>query len=124
MADLALTPGQRALLESALLERLGAVEAAVQAQQGGATRAEFARQLLSDDPDAPREHEGDREVALERSDLLAEELRAISEALLRLRSGDGRYGECEDCGAAVAFDRLRAQPMAARCLDCQARAEA
>lgn len=120
MSDFALTPGQRAQLETLLMQRLQAVEAAMLSQQGSATRAEFASQFLSDDPDAPREHEGDRELQLGRADHLAEEQREIGEALLRLRSGDGRYGECRDCGAAIAFDRLRAQPMAARCLACQA----
>lgn len=124
MTDPALTPTQRAQLDALLVQRLQAVEAAMQSQQGSATRAEFASQLLSDDPDAPREHEGERELQLERADRLAEAQREIGEALLRLRSGDGRYGECQDCGAAIAFERLRAQPMAARCLACQARTEA
>jgi len=116
-----LTAGQRAQLQELLVQRLHALQQAMAAQRGGATRAEFAEQLLSDDPDAPREHEADRELALQRADQLIEEEREIGAALLRLR--EGSYGRCSACGAGIAFDRLRAQPMAARCLDCQRQSE-
>ncbi len=49
------------------------------------------------------------------------ELREIDAA--RPRLAEGRYGECEDCGAAIAPQRLRAQPTAVRCTECQAAAE-
>lgn len=122
MSDTDLTAGQRAQIEALLLQQQDAVERAMRAQQGGAGRVEFANQLLSDDPDAPREHEGDRELQLERADHLADTQRRIGDALLRLRSGD--YGTCNDCGATIPFDRLRAQPVATRCVGCQQRAEA
>jgi DnaK suppressor protein len=118
------TPGQRAQLESRLVQALQAVEHAMQAEQGSASRAEFASQLLSEEPDAPREHEGDRELALQRADRLAEEQRERGDALLRLRGQGAPYGLCADCGEAVAFDRLLAQPWARRCVACQQRAEA
>ncbi|MBP8144338.1 MAG: TraR/DksA family transcriptional regulator [Inhella sp.] len=121
MTDTHFTPGQRAQLESLLVQEQLALERAINAQQQGASRAEFAQQLLADDPDAPREHEGDRELQLERADHLAEEQRLLGEALLRLRAGD--YGSCQDCGAVIPFDRLRAQPMATRCVACQQRSE-
>jgi DnaK suppressor protein len=121
MTDTHFTPGQRAQLESLLVQEQLALERAINAQQQGASRAEFAQQLLADDPDAPREHEGDRELQLERADHLAEEQRQLGEALLRLRAGD--YGSCQDCGAVIPFDRLRAQPMATRCVACQQRSE-
>jgi RNA polymerase-binding protein DksA len=121
MTQPAYTPGQMAQMEALLVQRLHAVEQAMSAQQQGASRAEFAQQLLADDPDAPREHEGDRELQLERADHLAEEQRQLGEALLRLRAGD--YGSCQDCGAVIPFDRLRAQPMATRCVACQQRSE-
>ena len=41
----------------------------------------------------------------------------------RRRLDDGSYGLCVDCGAAIGFERLRAEPAAARCLECQARHE-
>ncbi len=49
------------------------------------------------------------------------ELREVDAALMRLaRSG---YGECEDCGEAVPFQRLLAYPTARRCIRCQSRHE-
>ena len=44
-------------------------------------------------------------------------LKAIDEALDKLERG--RYGECEDCGAEIPIERLRALPFAARCVECQ-----
>jgi len=46
------------------------------------------------------------------------QLRAIEQALRRIADGD--YGDCEACGATIAFARLQAQPFARRCVDCQA----
>jgi RNA polymerase-binding protein DksA len=51
----------------------------------------------------------------------AEELRAIEAAWRRLN--DGTYGLCTDCGAEVGFERLHAEPEAARCVECQRRHE-
>ncbi len=45
------------------------------------------------------------------------EVRAVEGALERLRSG--RYGDCLSCGADIPFERLLAQPEAARCVRCQ-----
>ena len=49
------------------------------------------------------------------------ELTAIDRALERIEAG--RYGQCEDCGAAIPEARLQAYPMALRCVGCQTRAE-
>jgi RNA polymerase-binding transcription factor DksA len=49
------------------------------------------------------------------------ELRDIEAA--RRRLDDGNYGICTDCGADIAFERLHAEPEAARCIDCQRRHE-
>jgi DnaK suppressor protein len=45
------------------------------------------------------------------------ELRALEEA--RERIDRGSYGTCTDCGGDMEYERLRAQPAAMRCLDCQ-----
>jgi len=50
-----------------------------------------------------------------------EELMAIDAA--RARLADGTYGECIDCGQAIPFERLKAQPTALRCVPCQAKFE-
>ncbi|MFL6137040.1 MAG: TraR/DksA family transcriptional regulator [Frankiaceae bacterium] len=45
------------------------------------------------------------------------------EAALRRLDG-GSYGRCVDCGNELSPERLDARPEAARCVDCQAKAEA
>ncbi|XVQ84698.1 TraR/DksA family transcriptional regulator [Microbispora siamensis] len=46
---------------------------------------------------------------------------AVLAALRRL--DDGGYGRCVDCGTLVPEGRLEARPEAARCVQCQSRAE-
>ncbi len=48
-------------------------------------------------------------------------LTAIVAAEGRLATGD--YGLCEDCGTAIGYARLEAQPAASRCVRCQEQAE-
>ena len=50
------------------------------------------------------------------------ELVAIDAALERW--GQGRYGQCLDCGAVIPEDRLEACPTALRCVPCQTLVEA
>jgi RNA polymerase-binding transcription factor len=44
------------------------------------------------------------------------EVAEIDAALARI--ADGTYGACEACGGAIGRDRLRALPLARRCLRC------
>jgi DnaK suppressor protein len=46
-----------------------------------------------------------------------DEAQQVAAALQRLQ--EGRYGDCEDCGQAIAHPRLRVQPAALRCAQCQ-----
>ncbi|MCG6950945.1 MAG: TraR/DksA C4-type zinc finger protein [Betaproteobacteria bacterium] len=68
--------------------------------------------------------EGDESVA----DLMADidnaeltrdlaELRALEAALERI--ADGSYGACIDCGLEIGFERLKVEPGALRCIECQ-----
>jgi DnaK suppressor protein len=57
------------------------------------------------------------DVNLAEIDRDLQELRLIDEAMLRM--SDGSYGECEECGSAIALARLHATPFASRCFDCQ-----
>jgi RNA polymerase-binding protein DksA len=50
-----------------------------------------------------------------------QELRALDAAHRRL--ADGSYGVCIDCGGDVGVERLRAEPAAPRCIECQQRHE-
>lgn len=49
------------------------------------------------------------------------ELRELEAA--RKRLADGSYGICVDCGADIGLARLRVQPGALRCVECQQRHE-
>ncbi len=51
--------------------------------------------------------------------LLDENLAQVERALARFR--DGAYGLCEDCAHRIPAERLRYQPAATRCVDCQSR---
>jgi DnaK suppressor protein len=51
----------------------------------------------------------------------AEELRAIQDALARLKRGE--YGVCQRCGEDISPGRLEALPQATLCIECQTRAE-
>lgn len=44
-------------------------------------------------------------------------LRAIGEALIRIR--EGTFGECDHCGSEIALARLKAIPWAHTCIACQ-----
>jgi DnaK suppressor protein len=83
------------------------------------TRKDRFEDLAGAAPDA-----GDESVAtliadLDHADVGRDltELRGLEAARTRLT--DGSYGICLDCGGDIAFERLRANPAAARCIDCQ-----
>jgi DnaK suppressor protein len=116
-----LTAGQRALLHTELMRRRAELDRRLAEHQGGLSRVEHAREVLTQDGDELPQHEAERELdqALgehERAD--GDEVRA---ALLRLEQG--RFGQCADCGQAIAFDRLKVEPWALRCLPCASRRE-
>jgi len=73
----------------------------------------------------PAPDPGDSSVAdliadLDHSELLrdAQEIQELQAA--RQRIAAGTYGRCEDCGRDIGIERLRVQPAARRCIDCQA----
>jgi RNA polymerase-binding protein DksA len=51
----------------------------------------------------------------------AAELKQIELAIIRLTNNT--YGVCVDCGNPIGYPRLRANPTASRCVDCQTAAE-
>ena len=72
----------------------------------------------------PAPDSGDESVAaliadLEQAGLSRDlgELRGLEAA--RARLADGSYGTCIECGGDIEFERLRANPGALRCVDCQ-----
>ena len=76
----------------------------------------------------PASDEGDQSVAsliadLDQADLSRDldQLRALEAA--RDRVAEGSYGVCAECGRDIGFERLRANPTAVRCIECQTRYE-
>lgn len=116
-----LTAGQRALLRSDLLRRQQQLDRQVAEHQQGLSRVDHARELLAQDSDDVKHRGAEREMDLRWSDRDLAELGAVSAALRRLN--EGRYGECADCGKAIAFDRLKVEPAALRCIECESRRE-
>ena len=113
-----LTVGQRALLEAELLRRQGELDRQLAEHQGGLSRAEHAREFLAQDSDDVSHREAEREMDMALGDREIAELGAVSAALRRLK--EDRYGQCIDCGEAIAFDRLKVEPWALRCVSCEA----
>ncbi len=55
------------------------------------------------------------------ADLRTSELHAVEAALKRIE--EGTYGICVDCGGEIGYERLRAYPVARRCIACKQRYE-
>lgn len=64
--------------------------------------------------------DADREEAS--IEILHAQQERVQEALARVDAGT--YGRCVDCGSELPDERLEARPEAARCVNCQQRAEA
>lgn len=75
------------------------------------------------------QHPGDNASELADNDRENAMLEAAEHQRVQLRAAlarieDGTYGRCTDCGVAISEARLQVRPEAARCIDCQAKAEA
>jgi len=116
-----LTTGQRALLEAELVRRQHELDRRLAEHQGGLSRSEHAHELLVQDSDdiSHREAERDLDVALTNREVT--ELGAVSAALHRLK--ENGFGLCADCGEEIAFDRLKVEPWALRCVECEGQRE-
>lgn len=113
-----LTAGQRALLRAQLEQRQQQLDGRLREHLGGRSRAEHAREVLTQDEDDAPQRESEREMDLALSDLETQELGEVSDALRRM-DGEG-YGLCGECSEPIPFDRLRAEPWALRCVACEA----
>ena len=47
----------------------------------------------------------------------------LKDALKRLEEGDETFGECEECGCEIRYERLLARPTANMCISCKDEAE-
>lgn len=105
-----------------LREMRADVLAQLRAQRGGKIgRAEAAANARETESDDWAQADAERDLAFALEERESAELVAIDDALKRV--ADGSYGECVDCGDAIAAARLHANPVALRCLRCQDKAE-
>lgn len=115
---MALTPEQTQELQ-AVVEKRRTVLLAEFSRDLGKMRADRLVDLAG-----PAADPGDESVAslisdLDQADASRDllELRMLDTAHTRM--ADGSYGTCIGCGADIDFARLRANPGAERCIDCQ-----
>jgi DnaK suppressor protein len=119
---MALTQQQTQELQATVEQRRAALLAELREDMERVRRDRF------EDLAGPARDAGDESVATLIADLDhadvgrdLDELRALEAA--RTRMADGNYGICANCGGNIGFERLRANPAAVRCIDCQAQHE-
>lgn len=113
-----LEPAERKDLEAALRARQGHLRGEIRAHLNGSGDSGVVG-LSSVPAETDDWGAGDelaaRDIAEARH--LLGELTEVESALGRMAAGS--YGECVDCGRAIAPARLKAYPAATRCIDCQ-----
>lgn len=112
-----LTVGQHAWLEAELLQRQQQLRAQLAAHLHGLSMAERAAETLAQDADDAPQRAPERDVAAALTAHEQRELQAVSAALDRLALPG--FGCCADCGENIAFDRLKVEPWARRCVPCE-----
>lgn len=105
----------RRLLEERRQEILAEAERAVGSMNGEGEEG-YA------DPTDRASLESDRFFLLRMRDRERKLLAKIDEAFARL--DDGSYGRCEECGAEIGLERLRARPVTTLCISCKSSQEA
>jgi DnaK suppressor protein len=118
MSAATLSATDRARLKAALEARRATLvaEAGAQLKGSGDTRVVgLAHRLEENDDWAVADALAELDIAEVHH--LVRELSDVDAALARFR--DGGYGECVDCGVAIAPARLTAYPTARRCIPCQ-----
>jgi DnaK suppressor protein len=112
------TKDARARLEELLAEL--ELSAAVMQRAGGAEAGELSTLDQHPADSGTNLADADREEAS--LEVIRGQQERVREALARLDGGT--YGQCVDCGRELPDERLEVRPEAARCVDCQQRAEA
>ena len=117
---MSLTPVEVAGLRDTMRERSRALEGEIAAKLRDSVEDLEMLGRVGDSGDmAWVESESGLDLAEAQRDI--QEWRGIREAMRRMDAGD--YGVCADCGADIPVDRLRSQPLALCCVDCQRRRE-
>ena len=117
----ALSNQQTALLGEWLGERERELKASIQAHMGRLREtAPPGVGLVAGDPADLADRADDDVLRDNEQNAVLRELRELHAIeAQRARIAGDRAGVCIDCGDQVGFERLRAQPSAARCVDCQ-----
>lgn len=117
-----LTDSQRQQLRAALERRKEELLAELaEIQRGHLRHAAEPDEREVDDPEEQAERLAGEAVSDAEARRDHDELVGVRAALERF--ADGSYGECVHCGKAIGVPRLLVHPAAARCIDCQSRAE-
>ena len=119
MTRAALTSAERARLKAELEARRAKLRVEVKAQLTGSgdDRVVGLRNRIEESGDEWGVADGLAELDLAEVRHALTELTEVDAALARMR--EGTYGECADCGIAIAPARLAAYPTAQRCVSCQ-----
>ncbi len=114
-----LSRAQLQVLELALEDRRRALDAELR-RDAERIRSESYRETAGPVTDLGDEALADLIVDLDNADLTRDlnELRAVDAALARIGNGKS-YGRCAECGLEIPYARLKAEPAALRCVECQ-----
>lgn len=118
--DQPLTPTQLDQLRQLLLTRRSALQAQMAQNRANLEPAEKTAASVSQDDNARLSNQM-REVDSRLTAFDEDELARIDRALERI--ADGSYGLCGECGCAIPFARLQAEPMTQHCVACKSRWE-
>ena len=117
-----LSDSQRDELERRLTSRRQTLRAEVQRELANSDDpriAGFMNELAATEDWVLADILADLDIATVTRDI--SELTDVEAALARVE--DGSYGTCVDCGEAIGWPRLNAQPTAQRCITCQEKLE-
>ena len=117
-----LSDSQRDELERRLTSRRQTLRAEVQRELANSDDpriAGFMNELAATEDWVLADILADLDIATVTRDI--SELTDVDAALARIE--DGSYGTCVDCGEAIGWPRLNAQPTAQRCITCQEKLE-
>jgi DnaK suppressor protein len=114
-----LSRAQLQVLERALEDRRRVLDDELR-RDAERARADSYREVAGTVTDLGDEALADLITDLDNADLTRDlnELRALNAAIDRMGRGNS-YGRCADCGLEIPFERLKAEPAALRCIECQ-----
>lgn len=116
----ALTAPQRDELRELLRARRRELEAQMAQNRANMAPSENTAGSVSQDENARLANQT-REIDTTLNAMDAQDLARIDRALDAME--DGSYGYCEQCGCAIPFARLKAEPMTQHCVKCKEQLE-